>query len=185
MTPATRRTPPSAHRANRCGFLRQGRSRNAWCFLFAVFGVALARCGARKTRARVPCHVAMRGILWQAHIRETEPESSHHARLHRPPHHDGGYASAPLGCDQIPDHRRHAACPARGVHARAAGRSGLYGQAIIDLDAGVSAGPADLAKMLDALEVGDRDLVLDIACGTGYSSAVLAPYGAGRCRGRG
>ncbi len=34
--------------------------------------------------------------------------------------------------------------------------------------------PRTLAKMLDALEITDKDLVLDIACGTGYSSAVLA-----------
>jgi protein-L-isoaspartate(D-aspartate) O-methyltransferase len=34
--------------------------------------------------------------------------------------------------------------------------------------------PRTLAKMLDALEVTDQDLVLDVACGTGYSSAVLA-----------
>ncbi|MBN2759737.1 MAG: protein-L-isoaspartate O-methyltransferase [Rhodobacteraceae bacterium] len=34
--------------------------------------------------------------------------------------------------------------------------------------------PRTLAKMLDALEVTDSDLVLDVACGTGYSSAVLA-----------
>lgn len=34
--------------------------------------------------------------------------------------------------------------------------------------------PRTLAKMLDALEITDKDLVLDIGCGTGYSSAVLA-----------
>lgn len=34
--------------------------------------------------------------------------------------------------------------------------------------------PRTLAKMLDALEVTRADLVLDIACGTGYSSAILA-----------
>lgn len=34
--------------------------------------------------------------------------------------------------------------------------------------------PRSLAKMLDALEVGNSDLVLDVACGTGYSSAVVA-----------
>lgn len=34
--------------------------------------------------------------------------------------------------------------------------------------------PRTLAKMLDALDVTDRDLVLDLGCGTGYSSAVLA-----------
>ena len=45
----------------------------------------------------------------------------------------------------------------------------------IDLGNGrVLLDPRTLAKMLDTLEVGDSDLVLDIACGTGYSSAVLA-----------
>lgn len=45
----------------------------------------------------------------------------------------------------------------------------------IDLGPGrVLLEPRSLAKMLDALEVGGTDLVLDVACGTGYSSAVLA-----------
>ena len=34
--------------------------------------------------------------------------------------------------------------------------------------------PRTLAKMLDALEVTRGDLVLDLGCGTGYSSALLA-----------
>lgn len=34
--------------------------------------------------------------------------------------------------------------------------------------------PRTLAKMLDGLNVSDTDLVLDVACGTGYSSAVLS-----------
>lgn len=34
--------------------------------------------------------------------------------------------------------------------------------------------PRTLAKMLDALEVTDADLVLDLGCGTGYSSAIIA-----------
>jgi protein-L-isoaspartate(D-aspartate) O-methyltransferase len=33
--------------------------------------------------------------------------------------------------------------------------------------------PRTLAKMLDTLEVTDSDLVLDVGCGTGYSSALL------------
>ena len=45
----------------------------------------------------------------------------------------------------------------------------------IPLGAGrVLLAPRTLAKMLDALEIGERDLVLDVACGTGYSSAILA-----------
>lgn len=34
--------------------------------------------------------------------------------------------------------------------------------------------PRTLAKMLDALDVGPSDLVLDIGCGLGYSTAVMA-----------
>lgn len=34
--------------------------------------------------------------------------------------------------------------------------------------------PRDFSKLVQALEVGERDLVLDLACGYGYSSAVLA-----------
>ena len=34
--------------------------------------------------------------------------------------------------------------------------------------------PRTLAKMLDALDLGPDDLVLDVAAGTGYSSAVMA-----------
>ncbi len=33
--------------------------------------------------------------------------------------------------------------------------------------------PRTLAKMIDALEITSEDLVLDIGCGTGYSSAVI------------
>ncbi len=34
--------------------------------------------------------------------------------------------------------------------------------------------PRTLAKMLDALDIGPRDLVLDVGCGLGYSTAVIA-----------
>ncbi|KAJ54138.1 protein-L-isoaspartate O-methyltransferase [Actibacterium mucosum KCTC 23349] len=38
--------------------------------------------------------------------------------------------------------------------------------------------PRSLAKMLDALEIGGDDVVLDIGCGLGYSSAVIARFAA-------
>lgn len=45
----------------------------------------------------------------------------------------------------------------------------------IDLgDGRVMLEPRTLAKMLDTLEIGPDDLVLDVAIGTGYSSAVIA-----------
>ncbi|MEO9517503.1 MAG: protein-L-isoaspartate O-methyltransferase [Paracoccaceae bacterium] len=45
----------------------------------------------------------------------------------------------------------------------------------IDLDGGrVVLEPRTLAKMLDALDIGPDELVLDVACGYGYSSAVIA-----------
>ena len=45
----------------------------------------------------------------------------------------------------------------------------------LDLGGGrVVLDPRALAKMLDALEIGRDDLVLDIGAGTGYSSALLA-----------
>jgi protein-L-isoaspartate(D-aspartate) O-methyltransferase len=34
--------------------------------------------------------------------------------------------------------------------------------------------PRTLAKMLDVLDIGPRDLVLDVGCGLGYSTAVMA-----------
>ena len=45
----------------------------------------------------------------------------------------------------------------------------------IELDGGrVVLEPRTLAKMLDALDIGSDELVLDVACGHGYSSAVIA-----------
>ncbi|MEP1537247.1 MAG: protein-L-isoaspartate O-methyltransferase [Paracoccaceae bacterium] len=45
----------------------------------------------------------------------------------------------------------------------------------IDLDGGrVVLEPRTLAKTLDALDIGPDELVLDVACGHGYSSAVIA-----------
>jgi protein-L-isoaspartate(D-aspartate) O-methyltransferase len=54
--------------------------------------------------------------------------------------------------------------------------------AYLDLDVPVSAGtparrlvkPMVLAKLVQAAEIGPQDRVLDLACGTGYSTAVLA-----------
>jgi protein-L-isoaspartate(D-aspartate) O-methyltransferase len=54
--------------------------------------------------------------------------------------------------------------------------------AYLDLDVPVSAGapprrlikPMVLAKLVQAAEVGPQDRVLDLACGTGYSTALLA-----------
>lgn len=36
------------------------------------------------------------------------------------------------------------------------------------------ASPADFARMVQLAEVGSQDVVLDVACGTGYSTAVLS-----------
>jgi protein-L-isoaspartate(D-aspartate) O-methyltransferase len=54
--------------------------------------------------------------------------------------------------------------------------------AYLDLDVAVSAGtparrllkPMVLAKLIQAAEIGPHDRVLDVACGTGYSTALLA-----------
>ena len=53
-----------------------------------------------------------------------------------------------------------------------------YGDAHVQLDAGrVMMRPRDFAKMVQAADIGPTDVVLDIACGRGYSSAVLAHLG--------
>src|SRR5690606_7631564 len=38
----------------------------------------------------------------------------------------------------------------------------------------MQATPADFAKLVQLAEVGSQDVVLDVGCGTGYSTAVLA-----------
>ena len=54
-------------------------------------------------------------------------------------------------------------------------RNVAYAGAHVDLGGGrVVLDARTFAKMLDALEVGRGDLVLDIGCGLGYSAAVLA-----------
>jgi len=55
----------------------------------------------------------------------------------------------------------------------------LVGQAYLDSDIAVGAGrvllkPMVFAKLIQAAHVGAGDHVLDVACGTGYSSAVLS-----------
>lgn len=59
----------------------------------------------------------------------------------------------------VPDHLREAAYV--GEHLDLGG-----GRVMLD--------PRVLAKMLDALDIGNDDLVLDIGSGTGYSAAVMA-----------
>ncbi len=54
-------------------------------------------------------------------------------------------------------------------------REAAYAEEHIALDGGrVVLDARTLAKMLDALEIGSEDLVLDIGAGLGYSSAVIA-----------
>lgn len=54
-------------------------------------------------------------------------------------------------------------------------RAGAYVGEDIDLGQGrVVLDPRVLAKMLDALNIQDDELVLDLGCGLGYSSAVMA-----------
>ncbi|TYB81043.1 protein-L-isoaspartate O-methyltransferase family protein [Maritimibacter fusiformis] len=61
--------------------------------------------------------------------------------------------------DFVPDARREAA----------------YSDAPVDLGGGrVVLPPRTLAKMLDALDIQPDEVVLDLACGLGYSSAVIA-----------
>jgi len=53
-----------------------------------------------------------------------------------------------------------------------------YGDAHIQLGEGrVMMRPRDFAKMVQAADIAPTDVVLDIACGRGYSSAVLAQLG--------
>jgi len=53
-----------------------------------------------------------------------------------------------------------------------------YGDAHIDLGEGrVMIKPRDFSKMVQAAEILPTDVILDIACGRGYSSAILAQLG--------
>jgi protein-L-isoaspartate(D-aspartate) O-methyltransferase len=50
-----------------------------------------------------------------------------------------------------------------------------YGDAHIEMDEGrVMMRPRDFAKLVDAADIRPSDVVLDIACGRGYSTAIMA-----------
>ena len=52
-----------------------------------------------------------------------------------------------------------------------------YADAILDLGHGrVILEPRTFAKMLDAVDIKGNELVLDIGCGLGYSSAVIGKF---------
>ncbi|SMH53585.1 protein-L-isoaspartate O-methyltransferase [Maritimibacter sp. HL-12] len=54
-------------------------------------------------------------------------------------------------------------------------RAAAYADTAVDLGAGrAMLEPRTFAKMLDALEIGSGELVLDLGCGLGYSAAVIA-----------
>ncbi|OIP84720.1 MAG: protein-L-isoaspartate O-methyltransferase [Rhodobacterales bacterium CG2_30_65_12] len=54
-------------------------------------------------------------------------------------------------------------------------RAAAYAGAAVPFDDGrTMLEPRTLAKMLDALDIADHELVLDLGCGLGYSSAVIA-----------
>lgn len=53
-----------------------------------------------------------------------------------------------------------------------------YGDAHIELGGGrIMIRPRDFAKMVQAVDIASTDVVLDIACGRGYSTAILAQLG--------
>ncbi len=54
----------------------------------------------------------------------------------------------------------------------------VYSDTILKLaDTRAMMAPRDFAKLVDAAEIGPGDAILDIACGLGYSTAVLARLG--------
>lgn len=57
-------------------------------------------------------------------------------------------------------------------------RALAYGDAHVDLgDGRVMIRPCDFAKMIQAADIAPTDVVLDIGCGRGYSTAILAQLG--------
>jgi protein-L-isoaspartate(D-aspartate) O-methyltransferase len=65
----------------------------------------------------------------------------------------------------------------REVYVPASAREAAYMGENLAIGAGrVMLEPRTLAKMLDALDVQPTDVVLDVGCGLGYSSAVIARF---------
>lgn len=65
---------------------------------------------------------------------------------------------------------REAYVPASAVEAAYMGENLMIGGGRVMLE------PRTLAKMLDALDIQRSDVVLDVGCGLGYSSAVIARF---------
>lgn len=64
---------------------------------------------------------------------------------------------------------------AREMFVPSAQKSLAYGDAHIDMDEGRTLiRPRDFSKMVQAANIAATDVVLDIACGRGYSTAILA-----------
>ena len=65
----------------------------------------------------------------------------------------------------------------REAYVPAAAREAAYMGENLTIGAGrVMLEPRTLAKILDALDIQPTDLVLDVGCGLGYSSAVIARF---------
>ncbi len=101
------------------------------------------------------------------------------------PRHDMDFAAArvkmvdnQIRTTDVTSHETLRALPERASRGlRAAGAQGAC--LLIDSDIPVGHGrflisPSPLAKMIQLAEIGTQDVVLDVGCATGYSSAVLA-----------
>ncbi len=63
----------------------------------------------------------------------------------------------------------------REIFVPASQREAAYADTDLDLGGGrVLLAPRTLARMLDALDIAEDELVLDVGCGYGYSTAVIA-----------